>query len=86
MQTVPCPPYNIYQLPRDPKDKYWQSQGVRPLVGMVPGPQKERMDSHLDHDEECYYSRSFESKMMSQEHPINEVCYFRKYLTVHLLQ
>jgi len=55
-------------------------------VGMVPGPQKERMDSHLDHDEECYYSRSFESKMMSQEHPINEVCYFRKYLTVHLLQ
>lgn len=39
-QLLSCPPYNIYQLPRNPKDKYWHSQGVRPLVGMVPGPNK----------------------------------------------
>ena len=57
-----------------------------PSKGMIPGPSKERVDSHIDHDDDCYYSRCFESRMVSQEHPINEVVYFRKYLNVRALE
>jgi hypothetical protein len=36
--------------------------------------------SEIDHDQECYYSRIFESKYQSQNHKIEECCYFRAYV------
>jgi hypothetical protein len=39
----------------------------------------------IDHDQECYYSRIFESKYQSQNHRIEECCYFRTYINTEEL-
>jgi hypothetical protein len=46
---------------------------VREEAGQLEG-------SVIDHDQECYYSRIFESKYQSQNHKIEECCYFRAYV------
>jgi hypothetical protein len=46
----------------------------------------EHPDSYIDDHESCYYSRLFESKLQSQNHPIQECVFFRHYLGVDRLE